>query len=73
MTMINKQNDNIEIIDYHIEEWSTARILQDHVKQKIREGWQPLGGISVALKRETTYAMTYTQALIKRSEIQKEQ
>jgi hypothetical protein len=53
------------IYDYDIEEWSSARVLQEHVNQRIQDGWIPLGGVTVAMKRESTHAMTYVQAMVK--------
>jgi hypothetical protein len=55
----------MNIVDYHIEEWNSSRILQQNVKQKIREGWQPLGGISIALRNDYTHAVIYAQAMIR--------
>ena len=49
---------------YLIVEATSARVLQEKVQQHIDEGWEPLGGLSVA-----TYgagAWWYYQALIKR-------
>lgn len=51
---------------YMIVEATSAQILQEKVQQYIDEGWEPLGGLSVA-----TYgagAWWYYQALIKHEE-----
>lgn len=53
------------ILNYYIEEWSSVRVLQEHVNQRIQDGWIPLGGVAVTLKQESSHAMTYLQALIK--------
>ena len=63
----------MNIIDYHIEEWSSVRILKERVQQKISDGWKPLGGVSVALKNDATHAMTYLQAMIRPLDTQKEE
>ena len=52
------------IMKYLIAEATSVRALQENVQQYIEQGWEPLGGLSVA-----TYgagAWWYYQALIKR-------
>jgi len=52
------------IMKYLIAEATSVRALQEKVQQYIEQGWEPLGGLSVA-----TYgagAWWYYQALIKR-------
>lgn len=51
-------------MEYLIAEAQSAQLLQEKVQQYLDEGWEPLGGLSVA-----TYAAGawwYYQALIKR-------
>jgi uncharacterized protein DUF1737 len=49
---------------YLIAEANSARVLQEKVQQYIEQGWEPLGGVSVATYGAGTW--WYYQALIKR-------
>jgi hypothetical protein len=58
------------MIEYRIEEYSTAQTLQESVKRLLKEGWEPQGSVSVAYKRTVgfnTPVMAYCQALVRRS------
>ena len=54
-------------MQYTIEQAESAEELACYVNQKLAEGWEPLGALSVAVSRDGPYVITaYCQAMIKR-------
>ena len=51
-----------KITDYQILKYSQIGYLESEVANAIKEGWQPLGGVSVCLYR---YDNEYSQAIVK--------
>jgi hypothetical protein len=59
-----------EIIDYIVEECSSAYALQQNVKNLLQKGWELQGSASVVYKGTvgfSTPVMSYCQALVRRS------
>lgn len=56
----------MKIIEYDTATSLSEETLRQFINKKIKEGWQPLGGISVAVSPEDTEL--YSQALVKYKE-----
>lgn len=55
---------NQHVSDYKIVSRSNMATLEQEVKQLLKEGWEPLGGLTAA---PTAEAVLYVQAMIRRS------
>lgn len=56
----------ILISDYMVVESSTPGELAEAVRKKMADGWQPLGGVSVALSESDDFRyVVYAQAVIR--------
>ena len=53
-----------KVVDYKIVESTEAEIVEQRVKELIKEGWAPLGGASASIDNEETYG-SYVQAMVK--------
>ena len=51
-----------KITDYKILKYSQSGYLESEVANAIKEGWQPLGGVSICLYR---FDKEYSQAIVK--------
>lgn len=54
------------ITEYMVAHSSTSANLRDHVNQLIKEGWQPIGGIT--LEGEPSFRCNYLHSMVKYEE-----
>lgn len=58
----------MKIIDYKVVESYSISSLEEEIKLLIKNGWEPLGGVSVTCYSSPSYFI-YNQSLIKYNEI----
>ena len=54
-----------KITDYQVLRYSQSVYLESEVAKHIKEGWQPLGGVSVCLYTTSGNYTEYYQAIVK--------
>lgn len=55
-------------MEYRVIEKSTSNALTGEVLAWMAMGWEPIGGVSVAITENMNYGTSYCQAIIKRPE-----